>query len=607
MSNDEQRAWLAEDQPTHDAGKPAPFQQVGVIDDDGQPAVEVRKVKAAGRRPRWLVPLTAAVVVVLAVTMVGAWALSTVLTGAPDAARTGYAYVPATATIVAEARLDLPAGQKEQLGTFLSRFPGFGDASTVESRLVDALDEAVMAATQGRSNYSDDVQPFFSGWVIGALSYRAAAPMAVSPLIVFGVSDRQAAEAKMLELREPALNWTAEVVDGVQVWSGGFVRDGDDLDFGFGGQAYAVTDDALLYGSTADDVKKALDTRAGKTDSLLDQARFADALKRIPAARLGLVWVDVAGTGSLAMMRPTMMMGGAACTTLTSDYPTDVIAGLYLRDGRATIDVSFTRPSGAPALPVRQSVLDTHVPADTFLYSETKVAALGMTSDTLECLRNMPGLDETIAELEQSIGSLDDLVGWIGDTAVAVRFDGSKVTGGVVVKVTDEIKASEALGQLRAALTALGNEYGSVTVNEETYRDARLVTFELAGAGVPSLPALVPSPSLAYAMKDGVLVIGIDASFARAVLDTEPSTSLASNAGYRRALEFAGATQNAGAMFVDVPAALRLYDAISASMPGATNDLAKVHEYLSAQRPLRGVHRPGGRPLTVRAVRACSA
>jgi Protein of unknown function (DUF3352) len=578
MSTDEQPAWLTEDEPSS-AGSGAPrFQQVGVID-AAEAEVVLQAVRPPFRRPRWLLPVMAALVLLVTVSIVGVWALSGALTDSTlDPARTGYAYVPASATVVAEVRLDLPAGQKEQLGTFLSRFPGFDDASTVETKLVDALDDVVRSATQGQGNYKDDVQSFFSDWVVAAVSVHGATPNQTSPLVLFGVSDRASAETAMLKLRSSTLAWTSEDVGGVQLWSGNWSQP-DALDFGLGGQAYAVTDDVVIYGSTADDIKRALDTRAGKTQSLLDTQRFGDALHRVPPGRLGLVWVDIEGSGATAIARQAAAMAGPACAALQSSTPTDGVAALYLRDGRAAIDISYARPAGGPPIQIRQSSLDVHVPADSFLYAEMKRAA-GSTSNALDCLRSYPGIKDQLAQLQQSIGNLDDLTSWIGDTGVALRFDGSKVTGGLVIQVTDEIKASEALGQLRAALTALGNQAGGVTVNEETYQGARLVTFEFSGGGLSSLPPILPSISLAYALKDGLLVIGVDASFTRAVLDTQSATSLATKDSYRRALDFAGATQNAGALFVDVPAVLKVADAVEASMPGGGANLGQMRAFL---------------------------
>src|SRR5215213_5912508 len=133
MERDEEHAWL----------NGRRFQPVGVIE-PSDVAVQLEPVRPTTRRPRWLVPVVSAIVLVLTVSLAGVWALSSALpTGANDATRDGYAYLPGNTTVAMELRLDLPAGQRDQLGTFLSRFPGFGAASTAESRLVGLLDDLV--------------------------------------------------------------------------------------------------------------------------------------------------------------------------------------------------------------------------------------------------------------------------------------------------------------------------------------------------------------------------------------------------------------------------------------------------------------------------------
>lgn len=576
MGTDDERGWLTEDEaPTSDDRLPR-FQQVGVT---GGP--DIQPVRPVGRRPAWLGPAAVGLAFVLVASLVGVWALATVLTAGADAARAAYAYIPARTATVIELRLDLPAGQREELGTLMSRFPGFGSASTVESLLVERLDELVRTSTEGRANYKDDVQSFFSGWVVAAMPPAEGAALDaadLAPLLILGVNDRAAAETAMLKLRPPTATWSVEEVDGVQVWSAALDQPAVDLGLDLGGHSYAVTDDALIYASSAEDVKLALATRAGTGTSLLDTPRFAEALRSVPTGRLGMAWTDIRASGAVTAI-PGSASPIPACATLIAGTPTDAIAAAYLRDGRAVLEVTYSRPAGGSALPVRQSNLDTHVPADAFFYAEKKGAGESVTA-ALACLRSYPGAEAGLAELERSIGRLEDLVGWMGDAALALRYDGTKLTGGLLVTVNDELKSSEALGQLRAALTALGNEAGSVTVAEETYRDARLVTFDFSGEGLSSLPAVAPSTSLAYTLKGGLLVIGIDAGFARAVLDTEPSTSLAGKASYKRALEFSGASQNAGVVFLDIPTALSVIDAVSGAVPGAADGLRGIRQFL---------------------------
>jgi hypothetical protein len=78
----------------------------------------------------------------------------------------------------------------------------------------------------------------------------------------------------------------------------------------------------------------------------------------------------------------------------------------------------------------------------------------------------------------------------------------------------------------------------------------------------------MPDASLAYAFAGDLLVIGMDASFARAVVDTQAANSLASREEYRRAIDAAGGTSNTGAMYLDFEIAWQLVESAMGPMMG---------------------------------------
>jgi hypothetical protein len=527
--------------------------------------------------------------IVLLVTVAGAWVVANTLTNTngAGAAAAGYAYLPDTVSLALEARLDLPADQKQQLATFLARFPDFKDASSVESKLMDWADDAVKNATDDRADYKNDVQSFFAGWaVIGIIPVEQPATqpgdysfsLPYKPLAAIGSTDKTAAEAAMLKLRSPSLTWTSTTADEITTWTG---KPKESSYFGptFGNEAYAVTDDAVLVGNTADDIKLALDTHASPKGSLLTKPSFAADIARAPGGRLGLVWTEPKGLPALTGM--SMNMPGAtpapACAN-APPQPDSEIAVLYMRDGRAMVDASATLPAGAPKPNVHRSTLDTHLPADTFLYAESR--DVGKTiHDQLACLRDNPSYQYLLTEIEDSVGDIDKLVAWADDAAIGLRYDGTTVTGGVVVGVNDAVKAGEAMGQLRAALEAYGKQAGSVDVSEEDYDGAHVVNFNFHLQG-NSLPAPMPATSLSYAIKDDLLVFGIDATFAKAVLDTQAGASLATSPGYSRAIDYLNGRSNAGAVYVDIPRAVELVDKMSKSELGASNGFKEVKKYL---------------------------
>jgi hypothetical protein len=555
---------------------PAPFPAIASTDAGAGRAMPAQ---LAGRR-RWALAVAGLVVVLLA-TVGGAWVLSNTLTGAPasaGAAAAGYAYLPTSTSVVAELRLDLPAGQQEQLALFLSRFPGFVGAGQLETKLADWADQLVKAATGDRADYRTDLQAFFAGWALVAVTASGSLDAAMPPILgVAGITDQAAAETAMLKLRSPDLSWSAQDVGGVQVWVGS--PQATALMPSPSGEAYALTDDVLLVAPSADVISAALATHAAVGSSLLDQPAFSADLARAPAGRLALLWADTHQLSALTTGGGLMPTPGPACAGLTT-VPESVLATLYVRDGRALVDITTRLPAGAAPPELSTSSLDDHLPADTFFYAESRAVGSRFTA-LLDCLRGEPGLADPLAQLEQSMGTLDDLLGWAGDAAVGLRYDGNVVSGGFVVQVNDQARAGEALGELRAALTALGNQAGSVTVNEATYDGARLVEFDFSPLSASAWPAPLPATSLAYALKDNLLVIGVDASFARAVLDTTAANSLASTASYGRALDFSGGRLNAGVAYLDTPAALAVLDRFDQSMPNANGGFADVRDQLA--------------------------
>jgi hypothetical protein len=72
---------------------------------------------------------------------------------------------------------------------------------------------------------------------------------------------------------------------------------------------------------------------------------------------------------------------------------------------------------------------------------------------------------------------------------------------------------------------------------------------------------------MAYAFVDDLVVIGVDTSFVRAVIDTQPADSLASSPEYRRAVEAAGGASNGGVMYLDFGTSAMLADMLLASGP----------------------------------------
>ena len=87
-------------------------------------------------------------------------------------------YVPADSVAYGELRLDLPGDQRQEVGEFLSKFPGFADQAALETKLDEVLDRLLSESTDGKQTYSRDIKPWFDGelaFAMGPLPPGAAA------------------------------------------------------------------------------------------------------------------------------------------------------------------------------------------------------------------------------------------------------------------------------------------------------------------------------------------------------------------------------------------------------------------------------------------------
>ncbi|HWH36792.1 MAG TPA: DUF3352 domain-containing protein [Candidatus Limnocylindrales bacterium] len=515
------------------------------------------------RRRGWLLPV-AGLVLLLIVAAIGVYVfLNQGRTTGPDAARAGYAYLPADSAMAMELRLDLPAGQREQFVRFATRFPQFGDAGQVERQIDQLLNEAIATASGGMANYEDDVKPWFAGWIVAGGSMPAEVGAPPPFVVILGSTNRPAAEVAVERLRG-ADSWTSQAgPGGVTIWTGS-------ARFDRTANSYAVTDDAVVLGADSEAVQAALQRKASDGESLLAGESFSAALGRQPAGRLAMFWLDYqALADAIDDAGPQGPIGNPFQLTCPGmAEPRSISGSLYMQDGRASMELVLENAPGGPAVQMRDSGLSQRLPGDTFFYFSAHDVGSNVTA-TLSCLREQPMFGEQLRELETQLGQpIDQLVSWAGDVAVGVRFDGSRATAGLVVNVTDQGRAAEAMGQVRALITAAGGGQGAVSVLEEDYNGARIVTFRFKDqfGGGPQPP--MPDASLAYAFAGDLLVIGMDASFARAVVDTQAANSLASREEYRRAIDAAGGTSNAGAMYLDFEIAWQLVESAMGPMMG---------------------------------------
>lgn len=556
--------------------------------DAAAPAASVQPSQtSAGSRYRW--PIAAGVV---ALVLLGtALAISLFSGRAANAVVLGY--VPSDSLMYGEVRMDLPGDQRANLGAFLSKFPGFADQSTIETKIDEILDRLVGSASNGEQSYSSDVKPWFGGEVafsVGALPDPSAlqAPDASMDdarfLALMSVKD----EATTLAWFDSVI---AEAESGSQRSSEAY---GNTTIYTFVGPnrppgAYAVLDGKVVVIGDLTSVRAAVDTKGNGTFG--SNADVKAALDATTGDHVGFVYVAVrplmdwamrAGQASGAPGLSSELLGG-----LLPDW-----GAFALRVEGDALRMESIAPK-APDVPFaapKDSSVALHVPNTAIALSVSPAYGDGLLK-WLDIYRSEPSMKESMDTIDQALGVLggaEAAVGWIGDLGITVTRTEDGIEGGMVIAPGDRAAADRFFTSLRT-LASLGGSSLGVSVRDEAYAGTTITIVDLGS--VADLAGLAGFPSdmlgrgagtdahiqLAYAVRDDVIAVGSGPGFVRHVLDTTAETSLASSQRYKDLVARAG--EGAGT-FVDLAAARELFEtALSATEP------AGVARYEQEVRP----------------------
>jgi len=219
----------------------------------------------------------------------------------------------------------------------------------------------------------------------------------------------------------------------------------------------------------------------------------------------------------------------------------------------------------APVTANHMSVLATKLPPTTVAAAEIHDLAsiLGILTTTLRDNAGAQSGQDQIDQALKALGGLDALVGWMGDTSVAViRTQGPfDMAAGLVIQAKDADAASTKLLQLKNLVSLVGGASG-ISISDETYNGTTITVIdagEVSRLTKQPLPGVAPGArlQLAVAQKGDIVIAGIGDAFVKAVLDTRPGASLADRDIYRDAMDQAGAS-NTGQLFVDLATVLDL-------------------------------------------------
>jgi hypothetical protein len=480
----------------------------------------------------------------------------------------GASYVPATAPVYLEVRVEPSEAQDAALREFLGHFPGIEGVDLSQplyGQLTAMLDEEV-AATDSDFSWSADIEPWFEGRVgFALLEFPDAAldptmPEAevfgsTSAVVFVAITDPAAAESSLeriiTESGQP-VTFTDQEHAGVTIHV-----DEDST------AAYAVTDDQLLVATSADDIIAALDAHANSSTTLSEAGSITALTEGLPDEWLVYGIYDFTDVLASAFEGPAAASPGA-------DVMRDLMANQSLRGAMAlTVDGDRVRlpmtsdvPTGAFTVTNADRGLADEVPGDALYYAEGGNVGESLSSlvRTLkEALATMPEGAGQLDMAEGALGgNLEELVEWIGDVATVGGFDGEQPWGGAIIVPTDMESARRTMDRLEsfAGLATLDPSIG-ITVEQRDVGDVEItsLTWHDPNASTePSeaMPFAPPEVVIEWAVTDDRVFLGIGDRFVERALGQDAAGSLAETAGYSDAVADLGGSTNAGVTWIDL-------------------------------------------------------
>jgi hypothetical protein len=530
-------------------------------------------VPTSTTRPRSRVRWVAALLIVALI--VGVTAIATLFLTGSSPTSTVVRYVPTDSVAYGEVRLDLPGDQRQKIGEFLSKFPGFADQAALDSKLDEVLDRLLTQGTDGKQTYTRDIKPWFDGelaFSVGplpsdptALTDPGSAAAAGRAVLLLSVKDEALARAWFTKvLTETGATSTQETYQGTGLTL--FT----DPKVAATQAAFALVDGKVAIVGDVASVKAAIDTKGAS--ALAKDPGFVAARAAMAGDDLGFAFVDLRTLLSAAVARTESMTSAPplndALLALVPDW-----AAFRLRvEGDALVmDSAMPHVDAAPGpADNRANGVAAYAPPSTIAFAAGNDYGATLT-ETIALYRKDPALADVFKSVDQAanlLGGLDKSVGWMGDTGVVIARNGDSVEGGIVSIPKDAAAGRQLLTTLRSFATLGGAQYG-ITVREEQYAGTTITIVDLGTAadlgalagGLGGLPIPSGAPTnlptghieIAYAAPDGAVIIGSSPVFVRHALDAAAGQSLADDARFTALVGRVGAAHTA-ISYVDIAA-----------------------------------------------------
>jgi len=538
-------------------------------------------------RLRWFAALA-----VVAVVVVASAAITLALTGASPKA-TILGYVPAASVMYGELRLDLPGDQRQKLGAFLSRFPGFADQAALESKLDEVLDRLVGTASDSKQTFTKDIKPWFGGELGFSMGPPPTASASTDPtaaiastraLLLVSVTDEALARTWFTN----TLN-TAGIQGTSQDFNGTTITVFSDPKLPAAKAALAVVGGKVAIVGDLASVQAAISTNGASAFST--DAAFTSALTVTDSDHVGFVYLRFRALMERFSAMSSSLSGPSASPAISSALldlvPEWTASSVRVVDDAILLDsaVPHTDATLGPT-ENRANGVAAYAPPSTIAllagndYGKTLL-------DTVALYKKDPASADAIKGVEDAagvLGGIDAAVGWMGDSGVVIDKAADGVEGGIVVIPKDAAAAQKLLTTVRS-FAALGGAQQGITVSDETYKGTTITSVDVGdpsrfvglASGLTGMPTPEPSTPgaagnthvvIAFAATDGVVAVGSGADFVKHVLDAGSGTSLADDARFTSLVARAGA-QHVSLSYVDLTAIRTMLEARLGDAPAA--------------------------------------
>jgi hypothetical protein len=523
--------------------------------------------------------------------VIGATTLITLSLTAGSSTSTVLRYAPADSTMYGEFRLDLPGDQRQKVGQFLSKFPGFADQAALDTKLDEVLDRLTSESTSGKETYTTDIKPWFDGQLgfsVGPIpevngNDSTAAAKAFRAVALIAIKDEVKARSWFENaFKEAGVAGTSETYQGVQLTTFTDPKDADVKG------AFGIVAGKIAIVGDARSVKAAVDTNG--SSGLAKASGFAAADAALNGDDIGFFYFDMKSwLAASRRLSATFASTPPVSDALLAMVPDWMAMRVRLEGDALVLDTAQEHVSTAPAVPNRANGVPAYAPPSTVALMAGNDLGTSL-KQLIKIYREEPSTAEALKQLDQTaglIGGLDAAVQWMGDTGAVISKNGDGIEGGVISVPADAAAAKQLLTQLRS-LVQLGGAQMGVTTRDETYKGQTITVLDLGslkglagmagafGGGLPDgADATKDLPDgnaeVAYVATDQVVAIGSSPEFVKHVLDAGAGASLADDARFQGLVGRVEAN-HAGLNFVDIAAVRALIEGSMASAPASERD-----------------------------------